>query len=751
MNERSIDDVLRILSAEPPGDAGVGTEGDFAVHGRLPGTAVAVEVDGAGSLELPMSEDQATRLRDISQPARFGRRQETLLDTSVRDCGEIAADALHLRWRDGALAALLKEVAARLGAVSLEAEAHNLLVYGPGQFFKPHQDTEKRRGMVATLVVVWPSAHIGGTLRVSHGSRRQSFASQQLHGSSELRWFAFYADCRHEVLPVEEGWRVCLTFDLVAPRPERARLSPVPPALRRAVERHFDPQANSGPDPWALLLDHEYSENGLRWSQLKGRDRQLAEVLLAAAGERGLVVHLALAELRETWSAVPAARSRRREADDVERGELFESTLALDFWVDVDDRVVKGCALSLEPEDVDSLRETDERYLVETEYEGYMGNYGETLDYWYRRAALVVQSPLAAQRARLVVDFDAALADLVALARRPDQPAELAARIHAGLEPMRREAATRGRQLLSDYAAIVSALPGGEDGLALMEKFPQEKLLAGDAAALARLAEACGPEWLGELIDRWYAAASSRWRYEGTTPDDLWPGDLPGFFRACLDAGVGPQLLDHWFEACLGTLAGFDAALVRATPARRLALRPGHRQVVCELAGALRRLPAKNVHLAALLDHVAALPVLYPQQELARLAIALLADADRNAAVDRLRESVVEALEAALARPPRGDDDWRMSGIEWQCHCGDCRQVVDWAESSVGEALVLAVAERRRSHVCEQLRTAGADLATATVRQGSPHKLVVSKPSDLHSRDEALRQGWQRDLEQLRN
>jgi hypothetical protein len=65
--------------------------------------------------------------------------------------------------------------------------------------------------------LAWPSAHIGGPLRVRHGSGEFAFSSQQLGHSSELRWCAFYADCRHEVLPVEEGWRVALTFDLVVP------------------------------------------------------------------------------------------------------------------------------------------------------------------------------------------------------------------------------------------------------------------------------------------------------------------------------------------------------------------------------------------------------------------------------------------------------------------------------------------------------------------------------------------------------
>lgn len=44
----------------------------------------------------------------------------------------------------------------------LRPHLHNLLIYGPGQFFKPHQDSEKLDGMVATLVIILPSPHIGG-------------------------------------------------------------------------------------------------------------------------------------------------------------------------------------------------------------------------------------------------------------------------------------------------------------------------------------------------------------------------------------------------------------------------------------------------------------------------------------------------------------------------------------------------------------------------------------------------------------
>jgi hypothetical protein len=146
-------------------------------------------------------------LHEASRPAKFGHRERTLLDASVRHTGEIAADAVELAWPAAQREAVLREVADALGTGPLEARLHALLVYGPGQFFKPHQDTEKHDGMVGTLVLAWPSAHIGGPLRVRHGSGEFAFSSQQLGHSSELRWCAFYADCRHEVLPVEEGWR----------------------------------------------------------------------------------------------------------------------------------------------------------------------------------------------------------------------------------------------------------------------------------------------------------------------------------------------------------------------------------------------------------------------------------------------------------------------------------------------------------------------------------------------------------------
>ena len=209
----AIIDRLKLIKTNA-GQTGNTETPDFALGGKLAAEALAIEVEGFGVLATPLPLEAAAALAQLTVPAPFGHRDKTLLDVRVRDVGELAASAVKVQWADGVLPALLAEIADNLGVEGLTAHLHKLLVYGPGQFFKTHQDTEKLPGMVATLVLVWPCAHLGGELRVALGEDEQRFASQQVQ-CREIRWFAFYADCRHELLKVEEGYRIALSFDLV--------------------------------------------------------------------------------------------------------------------------------------------------------------------------------------------------------------------------------------------------------------------------------------------------------------------------------------------------------------------------------------------------------------------------------------------------------------------------------------------------------------------------------------------------------
>jgi hypothetical protein len=112
-------------------------------------------VKGLGRIRFPISRAQALRLCEVGRPARYGRGDKTLFDTRVRDTCEVPIRAVKIderRW-NRTLGPMLRALGTDLGLPSgrrLEAALHGLLVYGPGQFFLRHQDSEKADDMVGT-------------------------------------------------------------------------------------------------------------------------------------------------------------------------------------------------------------------------------------------------------------------------------------------------------------------------------------------------------------------------------------------------------------------------------------------------------------------------------------------------------------------------------------------------------------------------------------------------------------------------
>jgi predicted 2-oxoglutarate/Fe(II)-dependent dioxygenase YbiX len=198
----------RLWTIAPPGS--------FAVQRSAPAEALRIDVDGVGALDLPLAPPTVSRLREVAKPARYGLRDRTVYDTTVRDSREIARSRIRIdqrRW-NATLVPLLDEIRAGLGlaeGVVLKAELHNMLLYERGQFFKSHQDSEKAEGMIGTLVVTLPSSFRGGEMTVEQHGELMAFRGSR----SELQLVAFYADCRHEVRPVTGGARVVLTYNLL--------------------------------------------------------------------------------------------------------------------------------------------------------------------------------------------------------------------------------------------------------------------------------------------------------------------------------------------------------------------------------------------------------------------------------------------------------------------------------------------------------------------------------------------------------
>jgi hypothetical protein len=374
--------LARVLDGSPARSA-------FSTQLSVPARGVRLTVAGAGPISLPVNAAQAKRMIASARPAQFGRREQTLMDLSVRDTWEITPDQVALTGLDWD--SILAEVRDELGLperARLRAEPHALLVYGKGQFFLPHQDSEKNDAMIGTLVLSLPSSHSGGELVIEHNGTTVAYRAS----ASELSVAAFYADCRHQVRPVRTGYRVTLTCNLLLePDPAGAvSAEPSAEAARHLIE-HFTTRVSrwegddrEAPNRLVYLLDHQYTQRGLSWDRLKGADAGRAALLRVAAEDAECKAVLALTEIKETWDTGPG----RRPGRGVDLTYIIASELTLTWWTGVPGG--EPISLCVPEEQVCASTPSADLRPYDSEYTGYMGNYGNTMDRWYRCAAVVV-------------------------------------------------------------------------------------------------------------------------------------------------------------------------------------------------------------------------------------------------------------------------------------------------------------------------------------------------------------------------
>jgi hypothetical protein len=386
-----------------------------------------------------------------------------------------------------------------------------------------------------------------------------------------------------------------------------------------------------------------------------------------------------------------------------------------------------------------------------------MGNYGETLDYWYRRAALVIRTPLGAQIDRFSLEFDNALADLLTLSRDPAQIGVLAVWVQQVMPRLQDCLGGQGRTLLNAYAELACALPEATLARQLLNSLPFWELLPQDVPTLVRLEQRHGTAWMLALLHEWTVPEARHRNSVWQTSSDsdtsrLWPTPLAAFTRQCQALGTSQAVQEAWFHAHLQALIRFENTLARTTPVRRQAQRPAHLDALCELAEAAHALPAPlaSQHLQTLVTHALnRSPRLQSDDRLAPLVQAVGPLADQWPPNTPLRQRVRHALQSALAEPERQPGDHRLRHQEWACRCADCQQVIAWAESPQSQALVWPAAEARRRHVETQMTASGAPLEMHTLRQGRPYSLVLRKIGDLWHEDRLQRQAWAKALQTL--
>lgn len=637
-----------------------------------------------------------------------------------------------------------------------------MLLYEPGQFFAAHQDSEKDDQMIGTMVVLLPSRSAGGDLVIAHRGESVRYTGT----GSSLTFVAFYADTRHEVLPIETGHRVVLTYNLLLTGDTTPGVGDpsVAPAAAELLDRHFahtpeprwssDRQALEPPDRLVVLLDHQYTERGLRWSHLKGEDAARVEVLRQAADLAGCEMALAQAEIQETrecYEDDPPHWRRRRwsDWDDADLDEEAESSLAVGEILDSTLEIVPAVGEALRFDRAVSYAElaevtpTAELVPCDSEYTGYMGNWGNTMDRWYRRAALVIWPLARAFAIRAKGDPLGALDDLVARTATDESSRTTRASDAATLLRFW-PGAVRGsdqHQLLPGALKLAWGLE--EEGLAtrLVEPFALEAISPTDATALVALAEQHGIEWFDRQLSGWF---EHRWASLASPAParTAWVEYLPELCANLRDAhqapgGLGMEIarsllvrVGEWLIGAVGQAALMTAPSQRASALAELALPT---LAVLRATGITGDLRLRDRVTAALCDPaLGTTPMLV---DVVQASAALPPDERATVGAGAIAQHCHQALEAALAQPQRDPDDWSITDFESRSCCDDCTTLAAFLTDPAAQQTTWPLAKPRRQHIHRRIDDAELPVTHRTTRQGSPHKLVLTKTAELHLQD----------------
>ena len=720
--------------------------GSFCVSGGGPTVLPGLDVSGLGPVGLPLTAAQADALKAHCRQAPYGKGEQTVVDTKVRRVWQIEPDKFALTNPDWPtyLAETVRTVQRELGLDKQKLEAHlySLLLYEKGSFFLPHRDGEKLDRMVATLVVVLPSAFHGGELVVRHDGQERVVA----FGTPDRRPFdtsfaAFYADCEHEVRPLRDGHRLCLVYNLTLAKSKKAVGAPRTGESVGEIAAIFGAWSDADPAKLAVPLDHQYTEDGLVWDALKGVDRAKATVLHDAAGRAGCQAHLALLTFHESGSVeedyTPRRRRGRRHDEDEEEDEadpnrytmieIIDSTLTAEHWSDADGKQPTFGTMTVEEGEIVPPGAL-EKVKPEVDVSGYTGNEGLTMNRWYRRAAILVWPDAHHYDALCACGITRALAAL--------------GEEVAGWQKAKRSAATALKEECVSFAGkIIDRWAGGYHP-------------PGDGAnLLAAVLNLDDPRLIGAFLTR-VVGQDSR-----VEPDEHlvmaieshgWPtfrGELAAVFEGTTSTTLGrnarflDRLCSHGgqptgdrLSVCAdlaGTFASVLETLDRPGDPHDWRMREVKRsEVLAGLAKALlvtgRHEPLSQLVARTLADpktyplaaHIAALRTLGPW-----LKKHLKTPSE---AVSRWLVAACEQLETLTAVEPTPPTDFRREA-NLSCECLLCEELRKFLQDPAEPVHRFRAAQDRRAHLEHEIGRQRCDLTCVTERRGSPHTLVCTK------------------------
>lgn len=746
--------------------------GEICAHGDLPLVMPGLWVNELGDVSLPLGDAQAHELIKLCQQAPYGKGTETVVDIGIRRVWELDPDQFTLsnpEWSD-LITGLIAKVQCKLGLQDSKLEAHlyKLLLYEKGSFFVPHRDGEKLDRMVATLVVGLPAKHKCGELIVSHDKQHHQIMFGGAASGYKLSFAAFYADCQHEVRPLQSGYRLCIVYNLTLSRSRSKRgiSAPTFTAVTKALGQKLeDWRAEPESEMLAITLDHRYTQGGLTLNTLKGIDRTRASVLFEAAEQAGCMAHLALITLWEFGTAEEEyedfcyARSHEwPEEDEDERTseyemtEVIECSLSASHWSDHQGNEVDFGTIRIDADEIISTIDLGDGNPSEEEFEGFTGNEGMTLERWYHRAAIIIWPREKHFQVLCNAGTNEAVGGLRTMVKQ-----------------LQRSASTEETKLYKDceyFAAKIidswqtatchSGEAGGNNN---RSRFLPILMKLGYSGLVRRFVFEVMPEDVEARFDKSFCRFCGR---------HGWAAFEPGLMNIFLNTKATTvnrnaellSVLSQQQDKNTDRIALCNRLSSQMTSALKIfdtsafandwQVRQIDRTVLLvSLVEAMLMVNAEKP-LALLIDHVLSCNRKYHLTKTQLAAICTLEPQITNLSVPN--RSILKWLAACRRQleqhtheaPQKPKNYGRPDKL--RCNCNDCKELSLFLANTLERQHRFAVRKDRRRHLHDVIRRHRCDLAHVTERKGRPYTLVCTKTTTAYN---AAFKTYKRDLQNL--
>lgn len=374
----------------------------FYSFGNVAQLYPGLHIEGYGEIPFPFTEFIYKDLIKWANQAPFGKGSETITDTSIRRTQEIDANKISFKnpkWEktlQKIVASVKKDLAIENKTVS--ASLYKLLIYKEGDFFLTHKDSEKEKGMFGSLIIALPARHTGGELIINFDEQTKSICFSEAIDQYQMPYVAFYTDCEHEIKKVTTGYRLCLVYNLI----QLDNKIPIKSPLFSKQVNDLTKVLKNIPSqnlykPLVIFLNHQYTPANFSFSFLKRNDAPQAETIFQAADKAGYYAKLGLMTCYQMGELLAdfnydyySYRNREREVENGEMGEIYEEDLEIRHWAE--DGIPGLGHLYVEPEDFITNNLLKEGDPIEKEEEGFTGNAGMTMEYWYHYGAVIIWS-----------------------------------------------------------------------------------------------------------------------------------------------------------------------------------------------------------------------------------------------------------------------------------------------------------------------------------------------------------------------